>query len=122
MSVVARWEWRSFGEDFETARLALASFLPERVEDSHETYLLGRAGDASVKVRDGRLDVKLLENVRDDGLEQWRPVMKAAFPVSGADAGVALAALQATGGLAHDVRGAGDLAAASSDLHALTVQ
>src|ERR687894_1664257 len=116
MSVVARWEWRAFGEDFETARVAFASLLPERVEDSEEIYVLARAGDASVKVRDGRLDVKQLENVRDDGLEQWRPVMKAAFPVSGTDAGVMLAALQATGALPRGARDVHGLAAASPDL------
>lgn len=116
MSVVARWEWRAFGEDFETARVAFASLVPERVEDSDETYLLARAGDASVKVRDGRLDVKQLENVRDDGLEQWRPVMKAAFPVSGTDAGVVLTVLQATGALSRGARAVDDLAAASPDL------
>ena len=39
--------------------------------------------DASVKVRDGLMDVKLLEQVSDDGLEQWTPVLKASFPLSG---------------------------------------
>ena len=34
-------------------------------------------GDASVKVRDGLMDVKQLEHVDGDGLEQWRPVLKA---------------------------------------------
>ena len=41
--------------------------------------------DASVKVRDGLMDVKHLERVDDDGLEQWRPVLKAAFPLAAAD-------------------------------------
>ena len=34
----------------------------------------------SVKVRDELMDVKVLEQVDDDGLEQWRPVLKAALP------------------------------------------
>jgi exopolyphosphatase / guanosine-5'-triphosphate,3'-diphosphate pyrophosphatase len=91
MTVVARWEWRAFGVD--AAEGAFGSLTPDRVEESDEIYLLSRASDASVKVRGRRLDVKQLEKVRDDGLEQWRPVMKAAFPVSMTDAGVVLAAL-----------------------------
>ena len=45
----------------------------------------GSRSEASVKVRDGLMDVKRLEHVDDDGLEQWRPVMKAAFPLAQAD-------------------------------------
>ncbi|HKC20912.1 MAG TPA: hypothetical protein VKB64_00245, partial [Gaiellaceae bacterium] len=33
-------------------------------------------------VRDGLMDVKRLEQVNDDGLEQWAPVLKAEFPLS----------------------------------------
>ena len=60
-------------------------------------YVLSLQGDASVKVRGGTLDVKRLEDVRDDGLEQWRPVVKAEFPVSAADVSTALAALGVEG-------------------------
>ena len=38
--------------------------------------------DANVKVRDELLDVKELEHVDADGLEQWAPVLKAQFPVA----------------------------------------
>ena len=48
------------------------------------SYLLSLESDASVKVRDGLMDVKLLEAVDDDGLEQWKPVMKASFPLAAA--------------------------------------
>ena len=44
-------------------------------------YLVSRLTDANVKVRDGLLDVKELEHVDADGLEQWTPVLKAEFPV-----------------------------------------
>src|SRR5207342_3629496 len=33
------------------------------------------------KVRDGLMDVKQLQTVNEDGLEQWKPVMKADFPL-----------------------------------------
>ena len=121
MSIVARWEWRAFGQDVEVARGAFASLDPQRVEESDETYLLSRAGDASVKVRGGRLDVKQLENVRDDGLEQWRPVLKAAFPLVASDVGFVLAVMRAAGPRTRGARSAEDVANASPDLRALSV-
>ena len=51
-------------------------------------------GDATVKVRDGLLDVKGLLAVDDDGLEQWVPVAKRPFPVSRDDVGAVLARLR----------------------------
>ena len=46
-------------------------------------------GDKNVKVRDDLLDIKVLHEVNDDGLERWEPVMKAGFPlVRGRGAGV----------------------------------
>lgn len=80
--IVPRWEWRTFGDDFGEVERKLAATGPERVQESDETYLLSLESDASVKVRDGLMDVKLLEEVDDDGLEQWRPVMKAEFPLA----------------------------------------
>jgi exopolyphosphatase/guanosine-5'-triphosphate,3'-diphosphate pyrophosphatase len=60
---------------------------------SDEVYLLSRRGDASIKVRDGLMDVKRLERVDHGGLEQWRPVLKAEFPLSAADVGAVWSAL-----------------------------
>jgi exopolyphosphatase/guanosine-5'-triphosphate,3'-diphosphate pyrophosphatase len=81
--IVPRWEWRTFG-GFAEAERKLAAIAPERVHESDEIYLLSVASDASVKVRDGRMDVKLLEAVDGDGLEQWKPAMKAEFPLAAA--------------------------------------
>jgi len=80
--IVPRWEWRTFGDDFGTADRWFAAGTPERVQESDETYLLSLEGDASVKVRDRLMDVKLLEAVDVDGLEQWRPVMKVELPLA----------------------------------------
>ena len=44
-------------------------------------------------MRGGRLDLKRLQRVDEDGLEQWEPVLKAAFPVAAADVESVLAAL-----------------------------
>ena len=97
--IVPRWEWRTFG-DLGAAEERFAGVEPERVQDSSETYLLSRHSDASVKIRDGLMDVKLLEATNEDGLEQWRPVLKTEFALSTADVGVVLDAL----GLGEDAR------------------
>jgi exopolyphosphatase/guanosine-5'-triphosphate,3'-diphosphate pyrophosphatase len=40
------------------------------------------------------MDIKALQQVNADGLEQWKPVMKAGFPLSAADARKVFEALQ----------------------------
>ncbi len=92
--LVPRWEWRTFGETFGRAEEAFATLTAERVEESDEVYLLSAESDASVKVRDGLMDVKHLEAVDGDGLEQWVPVLKGAFPLPASDVAVVLAALR----------------------------
>ena len=78
-AVVPRWEWRTFADD-----LALVDpsneLSPSEVRESDEVYALPRA-PASVKFRDDVVDVKVLEQVDEAGLEQWRPVLKAALPL-----------------------------------------
>jgi len=64
------------------------------VQESDELYLLSQESDASVKVRDGLMDVKRLEAVDGNGLEQWRPVLKGLFPLGAADLRTVLAALR----------------------------
>lgn len=91
--IVPRWEWRTFGEGFGPAEEMLAQAGPGRVQESDETYLLSEESDASVKVRDDLMDVKRLEAVDGNGLEQWRPVLKAAFPLTAADVATVLDAL-----------------------------
>ena len=80
--IVPRWEWRTFGERFGTAEDRFAELTPTSVNDSDELYIVSSQKEASVKIRGGALDVKRLEQVNDDGLEQWRPVAKAEFPIA----------------------------------------
>ncbi len=87
-----RWEWRSFGRCFGGAEERLASLTPGGVQESDEIYLLSPAG-GNVKIRDALMDIKELREVNADGLEQWTPVMKAAFPLPDAAAGKVLVAL-----------------------------
>jgi exopolyphosphatase / guanosine-5'-triphosphate,3'-diphosphate pyrophosphatase len=49
-----------------------------------------------VKVRGGRMDVKELQDVNEDGLEQWKPVLKGSFPLSPDDVGTVVGALNVT--------------------------
>jgi exopolyphosphatase / guanosine-5'-triphosphate,3'-diphosphate pyrophosphatase len=84
-AIVPRWEWRMFAERFGAVERWLASFAAASVQVSDELYVLGLRSEASVKVREGLMDVKRLEQVDDHGLERWRPVMKAAFPLAQAD-------------------------------------
>jgi exopolyphosphatase / guanosine-5'-triphosphate,3'-diphosphate pyrophosphatase len=125
MAIIPRWEWRTFGDSFGEAEDRFASLSPERAQDSDDLYVLSRKSDASVKVRDGLMDVKQLQSVDEDGLEQWKPVLKASFPLGASDLqvvldtlGVVVAPPPGAGSLVELVEG---LAAASPDLMALMV-
>jgi len=94
--IVPRWEWRPFGDSFGEAEGRLAGLEPTRVDASDELYVLSSRVEASIKVRGGQLDVKRLKEVSDDGLEQWKPVAKAEFPIAAADVATLLGALDVT--------------------------
>ncbi len=81
--ITPRWEWRTFGRHFGEAERRLAALAPEGVQESDEVYLLSGNG-GNIKVRSALMDIKVLRQVNAEGLEQWTPVMKAAFPLSAA--------------------------------------
>jgi exopolyphosphatase / guanosine-5'-triphosphate,3'-diphosphate pyrophosphatase len=83
-TIIPRWEWRTFGMRFGAAEDAFAALVPSGIQESDELYLLSEAGD-NVKVRDDLMDIKVLVEVDAQGLEQWRPVMKAGFPLAAPD-------------------------------------
>jgi exopolyphosphatase/guanosine-5'-triphosphate,3'-diphosphate pyrophosphatase len=119
--IVPRWEWRTFGDDFPTAERVLGALEAEHVEESDEYYVLSEHSDASTKLRGGVMDMKQLERVSDEGLELWRPAMKAPFPLSTTDVrslftgfDVAVPALDRPEYSLADLR---DLIVASPDLH-----
>ena len=94
-AVVPRWEWRTFGDDLD-ALDDLDDLAPLRTAapvESDETYVLSMYGDASVKVRGGVLDVKVLQRLSGAGLQLWVPTMKAPFPLDAAAVAGAFAAL-----------------------------
>jgi hypothetical protein len=81
-----RFEFRSFGQNFDAAskRMARLSMpIPEKVWErySDEIYILSRTNDINnTKVRDGKMDIKTYVQTVD-GLEQWNPLMKGEFPI-----------------------------------------
>jgi exopolyphosphatase/guanosine-5'-triphosphate,3'-diphosphate pyrophosphatase len=83
-NIIPRWEWRTFGESLGESDDRFASLEAGNVQESDELYLLSPAADANVKVRNLLMDIKTLEQVNPDGLEQWKPVMKGAFPLPAA--------------------------------------
>jgi exopolyphosphatase/guanosine-5'-triphosphate,3'-diphosphate pyrophosphatase len=89
-----RWEWRVFGERFGAADDRFEALTVERIQESDELYLLSAARDATVKIRDGLMDVKRLRRVNADGLEQWTPVLKAGFPIAATSVRELVAALR----------------------------
>ncbi len=82
-----RFEFRSFGQSFDTAakRMARLSMpVPEKVWERHsdEIYILSRTNDINnTKILDGKMDIKTYVQTVD-GLEQWNPLMKGEFPIS----------------------------------------
>jgi exopolyphosphatase / guanosine-5'-triphosphate,3'-diphosphate pyrophosphatase len=93
MASGARWEWRTFGAGAEAGARAFDGRPPTGTSDSDERYLLS-AGGTTVKIRDGLMDVKALLAVDADGLQQWRPVLKVAFPIDAAAVRTVWEALQ----------------------------
>jgi len=78
-----RWEWRVFVPSVAEYVPSLTMPLNIVPRESYELYILNasRSGFENVKIRNGVLDIKRIKNVNADGLEQWEPVFKAAFPV-----------------------------------------
>ena len=93
--IVPRWEWRTFDE-VAPAAARLASETPDDVQDSDELYMVSGGGEDTVKVRAGLVDVKMLEEIDDHGLERWRPVLKRPTTLTTEDVRILAEALHAT--------------------------
>ncbi len=82
--------------------MQLATREADKHQASDEIYLLSSISDATVKVRDGLMEVKKLIDTDARGFEQWRPVMKAAFPLAAAIMAQVFAVLAAVRSLGLD--------------------
>jgi len=79
--IIPRWEWRTFGDGFGDAEQRVKAFTPDKVRESAEIYILSAVSNDNTKIRDMLMDIKTLQQVNEDGLEQWKPVMKGSFPL-----------------------------------------
>lgn len=81
-----RFEFRSFGQNFDKAHFRMARLsapVPEKVWERHsdEIYILSAKNDINnTKIRDGKMDIKTYVQTFQ-GLEQWNPLMKGEFPI-----------------------------------------
>jgi hypothetical protein len=82
-----RFEFRTFGQNFDSATKRMARLsvpIPEKVWERHsdEIYIMSRKNDINnTKIRDGKMDIKTYVQTID-GLEQWNPLMKGEFPIA----------------------------------------
>ena len=83
-----RFEFRTFGQNFDNAAKRMARFSMPAAEKvwerfSDEVYILSKTNDTNnTKIREGKMDIKTLVKTVD-GLQQWNPLMKAEFPIAG---------------------------------------
>lgn len=77
-----RWEWRTYGIDEEEAEHKIQTYPLKDLLNTQETGILARLWDANIKIHFNMLDVKTLQNVSDNGLQQWLPTRKMNFPLT----------------------------------------
>ena len=80
--IIPRWEWRTFGDNFGVSEEKIKSYEMGNFKKSSEKYILSRNSNENCKVRDELMDIKSLQQVNDDKLEQWYPTLKEGFPLS----------------------------------------
>jgi hypothetical protein len=80
--IVPRYEFRAFAQNFGLVEERLRAGRPsEQIRESVEFYLVPTGDEErNVKIRHKTLDIKQLIAVQE-GLEQWRPALKAEFPL-----------------------------------------
>lgn len=79
--IVPRWEWRTFTNDLGNAGANIRKHGEEKTRESSEVYILSEVSMDNTKIRDGLMDIKTLQQVNEDRLEQWMPIMKGTFPL-----------------------------------------
>lgn len=82
-NITARFEFRVFGPDLEDIRIRLFKLGSEKLlRQSSEIYILSKGRiQSNTKIRHDLIDIKKLLRT-EQGLEQWSPLMKGAFPLN----------------------------------------
>lgn len=83
--IIPRWEWRTFTNNLGEAELNIRKHPEEKTRESNEVYILSEVSMDNTKIRNDLMDVKTLQQVNEEYLEQWLPIMKATFPLSKSD-------------------------------------
>ena len=79
--IIPRWEWRTFTNDLGKAEANIRKHPEGKTRESSEVYILSEVSMDNTKVRDDLMDIKTLQQVNEDKLEQWLPIMKGTFPL-----------------------------------------
>ena len=79
--IIPRWEWRTFTNDLGKAEGNIRKFPEGKTRESSEVYILSEVSMDNTKVRDNLMDIKTLQQVNEDRLELWLPIMKGTFPL-----------------------------------------
>lgn len=79
--IIPRWEWRTFTNDLKQAEANIRKYSEGKTRESAEVYILSEVSMDNTKVRDDLMDIKTLQQVNEDRLELWLPIMKGAFPL-----------------------------------------
>jgi hypothetical protein len=79
--IIPRWEWRTFTNDLGKAEENIRKFPEGKARESSEVYILSEVSMDNTKVRDNLMDIKTLQQVNEDRLELWLPIMKGTFPL-----------------------------------------
>ncbi len=80
-----RYEFRIWAESLAPLRAKLEALGQPREAKSAETYLISKVTEGcNAKIRAELMDIKVLVG-EYRGLEQWKPILKAGFPISQLD-------------------------------------
>jgi hypothetical protein len=80
-NIIPRWEWRTFTNDLGKAEENIRKYPEGKSRESAEVYILSEVSMDNTKVRDNLMDIKTLQQVNEDRLELWLPIMKGTFPL-----------------------------------------
>jgi hypothetical protein len=80
-NIIPRWEWRTFTDNLGKAEENIRKFPEGKSRESSEVYILSEVSMDNTKVRDNLMDIKTLQQVNEDRLELWLPIMKGTFPL-----------------------------------------
>lgn len=80
-TIIPRWEWRTFNNDLTKFAETITTYGQSNIRKSEEVYILSKVRDDNTKIREDLIDIKSLQAVDENKLEQWNPTLKVGFPI-----------------------------------------